>query len=91
MPTRFELWRETEAFGAMRHTGTVLGLPFDTEPRAVSATQRGTGFTLAVLARQSLRDTIVTIDARLESAGGEPRITGTVRGRGTAVPWRPQR
>lgn len=91
VPVRFELWRETAAFGATRHTGTVLGLPLGADPRAVVATQRGTGFTLAILARQSLRDTIVTIDARLESAGGEPRITGTVRGRGTAVTWRPQR
>lgn len=91
VPNRFELWLETDAFGATRYTGTVLTTSPGAEPRAVSATQRGTDVTLAVLARQSLRDTLVTIDARLETVGGDPRITGTVRGTGTAVSWRPQR
>ncbi|WP_082820939.1 DUF4249 family protein [Gemmatimonas phototrophica] len=89
LPQTFQLWPESESLGATRLSGQVLGLSISAPPQTVVATQTGVQITVSVLARQSLRDTVVTIDGRLEGLGsGEVRLTGTVRGTGQAVVYR---
>ncbi len=89
LPQSFQLWPESEALGATRLSGQVLGLSISAPPQTLVATQTGVQFTVSVLARQSLRDTVVTVDGRLEGLGsGEVRLTGTVRGSGQAVVYR---
>ncbi len=89
LPQSFQLWPESEALGATRLSGQVLGLSITAPPQTVVATQTGVQLTVSVLARQSLRDTVVTVDGRLEGLGsGEVRLIGTVRGTGQAVVYR---
>lgn len=89
LPQSFQLWPESEALGATRLTGQVLGLSISAPPQTVVATQIGVQLTISVLARQSLRDSVVTVDGRLEGLGsGDVRLTGTVRGTGQAIVYR---
>jgi hypothetical protein len=53
----------------------------------VVLTQAGAAAVLVVLRGASLRDTAVTVDGQLETAGGAPRFTGTVRGSGGTVTY----
>jgi hypothetical protein len=51
----------------------------------VVLTQAGAAAVLVVLRGQSLRDTAVTVEGRLETVADAPRFVGAVRGGGAAV------
>lgn len=88
VPENFQLWRESNAYGATRLTGNVITLSLSAEAQAMVAVQSGTAISFAVLRRQSLRDTAVVVDARLEQSNASIRLTGTVRGTARAVSYR---
>ncbi len=85
VPSLFRLWRESAAVGVTRLTGTRLDQSISAEPQAIVAVQTGTAISVTILARQSLRDTLVTLDGRMAVNNTDVRFTGTVRG-GSAAP-----
>lgn len=81
----FRLWRESAAVGVTRLTGTRLDQSISAEPQSMVAVQTGAAISVTVLARQSLRDTLVTLDGRRAANNTDVRFAGTVRG-GSAAP-----
>lgn len=88
LPFEFQLWPESQAFGVIRLSGQVISGSLSTTS-VVVARQVGADLSFTVLARQSLRDTLVTVDGQLSSFGdGRPRLIGTVRGSTQSVTYR---
>jgi hypothetical protein len=88
LPFEFQLWPESQAFGVIRLSGQVVTGSLSSAS-VVVARQVGADLSFTVLARQALRDTIVTVDGQLSSFGdGRPRLIGTVRGTTQSVTYR---
>jgi hypothetical protein len=85
VPAQLRLWPESEAPGARRLTGTVQSPCLSCPAQGVVLTQAGAAAVLVVLRGQSLRDTAVTVEGRLETVADAPRFVGAVRGGGAAV------
>jgi hypothetical protein len=85
VPAQLRLWPESEAPGAQRLSGTVQSPCLSCPPQGVVLTQAGAAAVLVVLRGQSLRDTAVTVEGRLETVADAPRFVGAVRGGGAAV------
>lgn len=89
LPQVLQIWPESRAFGSLRLSGRVFGSSTSAPPQTVVANQTGRQTSLRVLALQSLRDTVVTVDGQLEGLdSGDARLTETVRGTTQAVVYR---